>query len=69
MKEFQFIKYIPVLFEYMVCAAICWVMYTLFLAKTFGTDLGYMQWLAIIVIATAVLPNNLKPSNRDQQGA
>jgi hypothetical protein len=69
MKDFKFIKYLPVAFEYLTCAAICWVMYSIFLAKTFAVDLSYMQWLAIIVIATAVLPNNLKPSNRDQQGA
>jgi multidrug transporter EmrE-like cation transporter len=66
-NKFQFIKYLPILFEYAICAAICWVLYTLFLVKSFGVDLGYVQWLAIIVIATAVLPNNLKPSNKDDQ--
>lgn len=68
MKNFKFIKYIiPVLFEYMICAAICWIMYSLFLAEDLDFQLGYMQWFAIIVIATAILPNNLKPSNRDDK--
>ena len=67
MNNFKFIKYLPILFEYMICAAICWIMYSLFLAEAFDFQLGYMQWFAIIVIATAVLPNNLKPSTRDDK--
>lgn len=67
MKPLNLLKYLPILFEYAICAAICWVAYSLFLVEIFGVKIGYTQWFAIIIIATAVFPNNLKPSNRDDQ--
>lgn len=70
MKNLTPIKYLSIISEYVICAAICWAAYSLFLVDLFGPKISYTQWFAIIVIVTAVLPNNLKPSNRDdKQGA
>lgn len=49
-------------------ALICYILYVVFLANSFNLDLGYMQWLSIIIIFQCVIPKNKNEDNKSDLG-
>ena len=49
-------------------ALICYTLYFLFLEKEFNLDLGYLQWLSIIIIFQCIIPKNRNESKNQNPG-
>lgn len=49
-------------------ALICYILYIVFLANSFNIDLGYMQWLSMIIIFQCIIPKNKKEDNKPDLG-
>lgn len=51
----------------LLIALICYATYNLALENTFGLKIGYLQWVAIIVISICIIPDrNQKKENNSK---
>ena len=51
-----------------ILALICYILYFLFLEKEFNLELGYLQWLPIIIIFQCVIPKNRSEHKNQNTG-
>ena len=49
-------------------ALICYILYFLFLEKEFNLELGYLQWLSIIIIFQCVIPKGRNENKKQKPG-